>query len=243
VEALPYLRQVDLKRPEIPDPAQYPFCLPAIAKLSTLTFHPSVTFLIGENGSGKSTLIEALAMTMGLNAEGGNRNTQFATQATHSDLWRYLKPIKSFKHPRDLYFLRAESFYNVASYMDGIADPAVQGYGGKSLHRQSHGEAFMAVLANKLHGNGLYFLDEPEAALSPSRQLSALIELHRLVAAQSQFIIATHSPILMSYPNAKIMLIDTDGLRQVAYEETDHYTITRDFLNRHPKVLEQLLAD
>ena len=187
-------------------------------------------------------MIEALAIIMGLNSEGGNRNTQFRTEATHSELWRYLKPIKSFKRPRDWYFLRAESFYNVASYMDGIFPPELQGYGSKSLHRQSHGESFMAVLANKLHGHGLYILDEPEAALSPTRQLSALVEMHRLVQAESQFIVATHSPILMSYPNAKIMMISDGGLTEVAYA-TEHYTVTRDFLNRHERMLDRLLAE
>jgi predicted ATPase len=241
MDALPYLRQVDFKRSDVPDPTQYPFCLPVVSRLTSLAFHPAVTFLVGENGSGKSTLIEALAIIMGLNSEGGNRNTRFQTENTHSDLWKYLKPTKSFKRPRDLYFLRAESFYNVASYMDSIIPAGAQGYGDKSLHRQSHGEAFMAVLANKLHGDGLYLLDEPEAALSPSRQLSALVEMHRLVRANSQFIIATHSPILMSYPNAKILAIGAEGITEVAYGETEHFNVTRDFLNRHEWMLDQLL--
>jgi predicted ATPase len=242
MHALPYLQQVIFKPPESAVGLEYPFSLPVVANLSSLTFHPKVTFLIGENGSGKSTLIEALAMVMGLNSEGGNRNTQFRTEATHSELWRFLRPVKSFMRPKDWYFLRAESFYNVASYMDAIVHPSLQGYGGRSLHEQSHGEAFMAVLAKKLRGHGFYILDEPEAALSPMRQMSALVEIHRLVQAESQFIIATHSPILMSYPDAKIMLIDEGGLREVAYTETEHYTVTRDFLNRHERMLNHLLS-
>ncbi|GAA0711733.1 AAA family ATPase [Dokdonella soli] len=243
MDALPYLRQISFRREDVSNPALYPFSLPAIAGLTSLTFHPAVTFFVGENGSGKSTLLEALAVVLGINPEGGNRNTRFNTEATHSDLWRHLKPVKSFKRPREWYFLRAESFYNVASYMDGLMPPEVQGYGGVSLHRQSHGESFMAVLANKLHGQGLYILDEPEAALSPTRQMSALVEIHRLVQAQSQFIIATHSPILMSYPNAKIMRIDAGGIEEVAYVDTEHYNVTRDFLNRHERMLSELLTD
>lgn len=242
MDALPYLRQVEFRRKDVADLSAYPFSLPAIASLQTLQFHPAVTFLVGENGSGKSTLIEALALVMGLNSEGGNRNTSFATETTHSELWRHLKPVKSFKRPKDWYFLRAESFYNVASYMDGIMPPGMQGYGGKSLHRQSHGESFMAVLAHKLHGGGLYLFDEPEAALSPTRQLSALVEIHRLVQAQSQFIIATHSPILLSYPNAKILQIGPAGLQEVAYTDTEHYQVTRGFLNRHERMLGELLG-
>lgn len=243
MDALPYLRQVSFKRDEVVDPSQYPYALPAIDGLTTLEFHPAVTFFVGENGSGKSTLLEALAMVMGLNPEGGNRNTRFATEATHSELWRHLKPTKSFKRPRDWYFLRAESFYNVASYMDGIMPAGEQGYGGTSLHRQSHGESFMAVLAHKLRGQGLYILDEPEAALSPTRQMAALAEMHRLVRAESQFIVATHSPILMSYPNARIMRFGATGIEEVAYTDTEHYRVTKDFLNRHERMLAELLSD
>lgn len=242
MDALPYLRQVEFRHADVPDIEQYPFNLPVMAHLKTLQFHPAVTFIVGENGSGKSTLIEALAVVMGLNSEGGNRNTSFATESTHSELWRFLKPVRSFKRPKDWYFLRAESFYNVATYMDGIMPAHLQGYGGKSLHRQSHGESFMAVLSHKLHGRGLYILDEPEAALSPSRQLTALVEIHRLVQAESQFIIATHSPILMSYPNSRILRIGEAGLEEVSYTETEHYTITRNFLNRYEQMLNHLLA-
>ncbi len=243
MDAKPYLRSIELKRDEVEDFEAFPFCLPAIRGLESVPFHPDVTFFVGENGTGKSTIIEAIAAAMGLNPEGGNLNTRFVTEATHSQLHEVLKTIKSYKRPRDLYFLRAESFYNVATYMDQVAPPPLQGYGGKSLHQQSHGEAFMAVLSNKLRGGGLYFMDEPEAALSPTRQLAALAEIHRLVRAGSQFVIATHSPILLAYPRARILLITEDGLSEVAYTDTDHYLVTRSFLERHETMLGELLGN
>ena len=137
--------------------------------------------------------------------------------------------------------MRAESFYNVASYMDEVG--YLDGYGGQSLHSRSHGEAFIALLTNKLRGKGLYLLDEPEAALSPNRQLAALSAIHQLVQNESQFIIATHSPILLSYPNAKILQFDQSGIYEVVYEDTEHYVVTKDFLNHYPKRLEYLLSD
>jgi predicted ATPase len=200
-----------------------------------------VTFLIGENGTGKSTLMEAFAELVGYNPEGGNRNTQFATRESQSNLCDYLKAGRSYKKPKDGYFLRAESFYNLATYMDEVE--YLGGFGGKSLHAQSHGESFMALLNQKLRGNGLYLLDEPEAALSPSRQLSALAVIHRLVREESQFIIATHSPILMAYPNAKIFLLSDAGIEEVAYEDTDHYRVARDFLNRREEMLRVLMEE
>lgn len=158
MEAKPYLRDIELKRDDIESFEEYPFCLPVVREMDCLTFHPDVTFFVGENGTGESTLIEAIATAMGLNPEGGNKNTMFATEETHTSLNEYIKTVKSYKKPKDYYFLRAESFYNVATYMDSLVPPPTQGYGGKSLHHQSHGEAFMAVLAYKLRGNGLYFM-------------------------------------------------------------------------------------
>ena len=241
MEAKPYLRSIEFKRHDIASFDVYPFSLPIVRALDSLTFHRDVTFLVGANGSGKSTLIEAMAAAMGLNPEGGNKNTVFATEETHASLYRFIKTVKSYKKPGDYYFLRAESFYNVASYMDRIVPPPLQGYGGTSLHHRSHGEAFMAVLAHKLAGNGLYLMDEPEAALSPTMQMAALAEIHRLVRLGSQFIIATHSPIILSYPNATIYQIDDSGIRSVAYTETDHYRTTYDFLTRYETMLRVLL--
>lgn len=235
----PYLREAILQRDQVESYETYPFNLPMIASLSTLTFHPDVTFFVGENGSGKSTLLEALAVSLEFNPEGGNRNTSFTSRATHSTLHTCLKLVKSHKRPLDYYFLRAESFYNLASYMDDLN--YVSGYGGRSLHEQSHGESFLAVLEHKLRGQGLYLMDEPEAALSPARQLQALSHLHRLVQQQSQFIIATHSPILLAYPNATIYQFGEVGIVPIAYTETEHYTLTKMFLNRHELMLRHLL--
>jgi len=241
LNAKPYLQRVSVRWNEVTDGEHYPFSVPAVRNLDHLEFHPDVTFLVGENGSGKSTLLEAIAVALGFGAEGGTRNVRFETASTISDLHVYLKLVRSFKKPKDHYFLRAESFYNVATYMDEAG--YLDGYGGKSLHQRSHGESFMSLLTDKLRGNGLYLLDEPEAALSPTRQLAALRAIHQLVVDQSQFIIATHSPILLAYPRAKIMLLDGSGITQVGYEDTEHFAVTRDFLNHYQGRIEALLAD
>lgn len=235
----PYLREIKMKRDQSIDRSSYPFNIPAIKGLESLEFHPDVTFFVGENGSGKSTLIEAIAVAMGFNAEGGTKQSTFSTSRTHSTLHNYLKTIKSFKYPKDGYFLRAESFYNLATLMDETGYLTM--YGGKSLHQQSHGESFMATLLNKLQGNGLYIMDEPEAALSPSRQMAAVSAIHQLVEENSQFIIATHSPILLAYPRSKIYSFSADGIEEIAYEDTEHYAVTRDFLNNHQEMMKILM--
>ncbi len=235
----PYLKDITLLRDQIADTKEYPFCLPVVRHLETLTFHPDVTFFIGENGTGKSTLMEAIATALRFNPEGGTKNSLFSTRDTHSNLCDFLKVGQSYKAPKDGFFLRAELFYNVASYID---DTAYQGsYGGRSLHDQSHGEAFLSLLLHKFRGNGLYLLDEPEAALSPTRQLSALALIDHLVKRDSQFIIATHSPILMAYPNARIYTFLDDGIRETPYEETEHFRVARDFLNNREQMLHALL--
>lgn len=235
----PYLKSITLKRDKVPDFDQYPFNVPAVNSLDVLEFHPDVTFLVGENGAGKSTLIEAIAVSMGFGPEGGTKNVQFETASTISGLYNYIKTVKSFQKPQDEYFIRAESFYNVATYMDGIG--YLDGYGG-SLHGRSHGEAFMATLTMKLKGKGLYIFDEPEAALSPSRQMAALTAIHQLVEMDSQLIIATHSPILLAYPRSKILLLDDEGIREIEYKETEHFLITKDFLNNHERMVEILTS-
>lgn len=240
MQAKPYLREVSVDR-EVARPDVYPFNIPAIRSLGTLEFHPDVTFLVGENGSGKSTLLEAIALALGFGPEGGTRNMLFETAATTSSLHDRLRMRKSFRKPRNYFFLRAESFYNVATYADETGYLA--GYGGTSLHRRSHGEAFLAVLNQKLEGHGLYLFDEPEAALSPSRQMTALASIHSLVMEKSQFIIATHSPILLAYPRSTIVLLDARGPHVVRYEETEQYAITRRFLNNYQTMLGELLRD
>jgi len=237
----PYLLHASF-RPDIDiDYDSYPFSIPAVRELDCIDFHPNVTFFVGENGSGKSTVMEGLAVSLGFGAEGGTKNVQFRTADSISPLHDSLRLARGVPKPNDGYFLRAESFFNVATYMDETG--YLEGYGGQSLHAQSHGESFMAVLLNKLRGNGIYLLDEPEAALSPNRQLAALSAIHQLVEDRSQFIIATHSPILLSYPHSKIIQFDKSGLSEVAFEDTEHFAVTRDFLNNYPRRLEQLFSD
>lgn len=249
MDARYYWLSARLERREGWDEARYPFNLPVVRNLDELTFHPKVTFLVGENGSGKSTLIEALAVAWGFNAEGGSKNFRFDTRASHSELHRFVRPIRSTKRAKDGYFLRAESYFNVATQIEdldrepGLGARIIDSHGGASLHEQSHGESFFALLEHRFRGQGLYILDEPEAALSPSRQLSFLARLHELVGQGSQFIIATHSPIILAYPQAWIYQTSPRGLERIDYEDSDHYQVTRNFLNRRDAFLDVLLRD
>lgn len=225
----------------------YPFSLKAVRELSVLNMNPNVTFIIGENGSGKSTLLEAIAVAYGFNPEGGSKNFNFGTKDTHSVLSEYLTITKGLKKPKDGYFLRAESFYNVASNIDlldkeGSGPPIIDSYGGVSLHKQSHGESFMSLIMNRFGGNGIYILDEPEAALSPVRQMALISRINDLVKNNSQFIIATHSPIIMAYPNATIYNVET-GYKEIAYEDTEHYIVMKNFMNNTEGMLDILLKD
>lgn len=234
----PYLKEISLKRDLIPNIGEYPFTIPSIKGLKKVAFHPDVTFIVGENGAGKSTLIEAIALSMGLSPEGGSKNAQFTTHQNISGLFNYLNIAKSHILPKDYYFLRAESFYNLATYMETTDN--LQGT-GHSWHECSHGESFMKVLTERLGGNGLYIFDEPEAALSPMRQLTMFTAIDEHVKNNSQFIIATHSPILLAYPNAIIYQLDENGIRQIDYEETEHYLVTKGFLNNYKNMTEILL--
>jgi len=220
--------------------------LPAVKYLkeNELDLGSDVVFFVGENGTGKSTLLEGIAVALGFNPEGGTRNFSFSTKETHSHLGDCLK-IGRKRVPKDGFFLRAESFYNVASYIDDLdnemsfSPPIKDSYGG-SLHEQSHGESFLSLVQHRFGGNGIYLLDEPEAALSPMRQLTLLGQIKLLVEQDSQFIIATHSPILMAYPGAKIIEFSDEGLKEVAYTQTEHYQITKSFLNDPEKYFRYL---
>jgi predicted ATPase len=242
-----YISEVSLKRQEVESFDRYPFSLAAVRPLENLELHPAVTFFVGENGSGKSTLLEAIAVASGFNAEGGSKNFRFDTRSSHSELHRYLRLSRGLTRPRDGFFLRAESFFNVATEIEkldaepGAGPPIGPSYGERALHEQSHGEAFIALLVNRFHGEGLYLLDEPEAALSPSRQLSVITRIHDLVQENSQFIIATHSPILMAYPEAYIYSFSQNGIEKIAYRDTEHYRITRDFLANPQRMLRFLM--
>jgi predicted ATPase len=226
--------------------------IPALKSLTKLDLHPKVTYFIGENGTGKSTLLEAIAVADGFNPEGGSRNFNFTTRDTHSRLHRAITLGRGSRPERrsDGWFLRAESFYNVATEIEELAKAAPKGkefldenYGGKSLHLRSHGESFFTLFTERFRGNGFYLLDEPESALSPKRQLSFLTRMHDLVQSGSQFIIATHAPILMAYPDALNYRFSAAGVEPVAYEDTEHYQITKLFLLRRELMLRELMRE
>jgi len=220
----------------------YPFDLPVVRALRKhpLSFHPKVTYLIGENGSGKSTLLEALAVVLGFNPEGGTRNLNFSTRNTHSDLGEYLHVARGRKAHRG-YFFRAESFYNVATAIDEVG--ATEYYGDRSLHEQSHGESFLSLAVHQFKNDGVFILDEPEAALSPGRQLSILALIHQSIQAGSQYVIATHSPILMAHPDSWIYSLSESGFTRIEYDETEHVRITRNFLADPGRMMTHLFDD
>ena len=234
-----FIRSVGLQREDVASFDEYPFNVPVVRNLDELVFDSQVTFLIGENGSGKSTLIEAIAIACGFNPEGGSKNFNFETKAETSPLYRLMHVVRGHKRPTDGYFLRAESFFNVATEID--QRQLASYYGGRSLHEMSHGEAFFTLLNDRLLGGGLYIFDEPEAALSPTRQMAMLTRMHELVGDASQLIIATHSPILMAYPGAQILEIVDGELRRVKYEETEHFQVMRQFFLQRERMLRILL--
>jgi predicted ATPase len=238
---------LSFNRDKITSPGEYPFSIPALRNFSSLEFHPKVTYLSGENGMGKSTLIEAIAVSSGFNPEGGSRNFNFATRASHSILHEYIRIARAPIRHKDGFFLRGESFFNLGTNIEhldgGPTGRVIQDYGGVSLHEQSHGEAFWALFMHRFSGNALYILDEPEAALSPTRQMALLTRMHQLVQQDAQFIIATHSPIVMAYPDATIYELTEKGIRKTSYTETENFKTSRHFINDHENMVKILLGD
>jgi predicted ATPase len=244
----PFVESVRL--PPAPDPRPgYPWDLPAIAALAHgVELDPHVTYLIGENGSGKSTLLEAIAVAAGMNPEGGSSNFSFSTRDSHSGLHDAIRLTRGFRRPRTDFFLRAESVFNAATYLEQLGQLPLDGdplraYGGTSLHEQSHGESFLAVMIHRFGPDGLYLLDEPEAALSTQNCLTCLRRVHELVCEGSQFIIATHSPIILAYPGATIYACSAAGLERVDYEDTEPVRLTKGFLDARERFVSELLAD
>ena len=240
-----FVRSVQLRPPDEREPrAGYPWSLPAVAALADgLVLNDKVTYLIGENGTGKSTLLEAIAVAAGMNAEGGSSNFSFSTRASHSDLGQAIRLVRGARRPRTDFFLRAESLFTAATYVEGLDGNPLAAYGGVSLHEQSHGESFLSVILNRFGPNGLYLLDEPEAALSTQNCLTCLRRMHELVLEGSQFIVATHSPLVLAYPGATIYSCGPDGLDSVDYEDTEPVRLTRSFLDARERFLQQLLSD
>ena len=215
--------------------------IPAISSVEQISFSRPVTFFVGENGSGKSTLLEAIAIAYGFNPEGGTRNYSFSTYDSHSELCEAVRLVRSARRAGWGYFLRAESFYNVATKEEEYS----RGPGGRPqhYHEKSHGESFLALVQNSFRADGLYLLDEPEAALSPQRQLTLLMEIDRCVKERSQFMIVTHSPILLGMPGAQILSFDDGPVHPCTYEETDSYQVTSMFINNREQILKRLLED
>jgi len=236
------VRAVVLKLDEIDDFEVYPFSIPAIRQLNELELHPHVTLLAGDNGSGKSTLVEAIAVAAGFNAEGGSRHMTVSTRPSHSVLHKHLRLVRGTRRPRTGYFLRAESFFNVATHVEGILDAAVS-HGGIPLHEQSHGESFISLVTHRFGPRGLYILDEPEAALSLRGVLALMRRMHDLVAVGSQFIVSTHSPVLLGYPGATIYVLSGDGIAETRYQDPDVFELTRSFLDDRERFLHHLFED
>lgn len=224
------------------DAGDYTDELPALRGVERVELHPRMTFLVGENGSGKSTLVEALAVALKLNPEGGTRIQQFsfATRASHSRLHRRLELERAPLPPRNAFFLRAESVFNLATAVEGHA---MQDVFQRPLHEQSHGESFLDIAVNRLGPRGLYLFDEPEAALSVRGQLALLSRMHELVQEESQFVVATHSPILLGYPDAAILELSEDGIRAISFDEAPQVELTRAFLDDPQRFLRHVLAD
>lgn len=247
------LRKITLLRDKVADWESYPFCVPAIRALDELTIRSQVCFFAGENGSGKSTLLEAIAAHYGFGREGGTRNFRFSTTDSNESIDPLVRALRLAFTVRTGagFYLRAESFFNVASHIDkldqepGFSAPISEFYGGRSLHTRSHGETFFKVIELKMRRKGLFLLDEPEAALSPQRQLAFLALMHETLKANQdvQFIISTHSPLLLGYPGAQTISFDEENLREISYEETAPLQIVRRFVNDREAFLGELFEE
>ncbi|RDW15538.1 AAA family ATPase [Oceanobacillus chungangensis] len=238
-----FLKRITLQHEKIPSYHEYPFTIPSIKSFDKLDLNRNVTFLVGENGSGKSTLLEAIADKCEFNTAGGNRNNSYTVHAADAALGEYIT-LSWMPKVTNGFFLRAESFYHFATHVDDTDMSGYKYYGGRSLHEQSHGESFLSLFLNRFKGNAIYLLDEPEAALSPQRQLAFLRIIHDLtINGDCQFIIATHSPILLGYPDATILSFDDGCIEEIDYEMTDHYKITKYFLDNRERFLKDILED
>lgn len=240
----PILDKITLTKPKSHLIAgNYPFNVPVIKNLKSFIFKNRITFLVGENGTGKSTLLESIAIKSGFGSEGGNKNISFQTglkeKYTDSELLAQHLTLSWRQKPKYGYFFRAETFFNIANHLEAMSHQYGTGpaevfapYGGKSLHDQSHGESFLSFFKNQVKQEGFFILDEPEAALSPQRQLSLMVIINEaLKQPNTQLLIATHSPILLGFPNADIYSLDGDKLEKIELEQTSHYLITKGFLD------------
>ena len=234
-----FIRRLDLDWDRVEE-RSYLRRIPALQGLRSLEFTAPITLFVGENGTGKSTLLEAIAVAYGFNPEGGTRNYNFSTYDSHSDLCRAIHLTKGYRRAEGGYFLRAESFYNVATKEMEYTDPR---HPSRRYHERSHGESFLELFQWRLCGGGLFLFDEPEAALSPQRQMTLLAEIYRSAQAGSQFVLATHSPILLAIPGAVLLSFDDGAIHPCAYEETGSYQITKLFLGDRERVLRELLAE
>jgi predicted ATPase len=236
------LKRITLLRDRVDDWDSYPFSVPTIRQFDELNFSSRICFFTGENGTGKSTLLEAIAIHYGFGREGGTRSFALDTTESNHSVEALVRALRlSFDIRTGAgYFLRAESFFNAASYIDSIG--VTKYYGGRSLHTRSHGETFFTLLELKFQRDGLFLLDEPEAALSPQRQMAFLVLLHDVLAKykNAQFIISTHSPILLGFPNAQIVSFDNGKLQEIQYEDCSPTQIVRRFVNNRDSVLNEL---
>lgn len=239
-EGILFLRSLEMMRKNEVNYNEYPFSILSIRNLKRLEFKSNVTFFVGENGSGKSTILEAIAYQCGFNTAGGSKNNIYEVDASQSGLGDHIR-LSWMPKITNGFFLRAETFYHFASHMDTMPE-SLGNYGGRSLHEQSHGEAFLSLFNNRFGKKAIYLLDEPEAALSPARQL-ALLRIIKDLGEEAQFIIATHSPILLGYPDAQILNFDDHPIAETRYEDTLHYIITRRFLENREKVLDEIFTD